>query len=50
MACAYVGSTFVPPIFGVLSEVTHISIYPVFLLAFVALMVFMVERMNKVHT
>lgn len=43
MASAYVGSTFVPPLFGFLGSLVGFSILPVYLLAFVLLMVGMVE-------
>lgn len=49
MACAYVGSTFMPPVFGVLAEHGAISLYPIYLLIFIVLMIVMVERMNKLH-
>lgn len=43
MASAYVGSTFVPPLFGLLGNAVSFSIMPIFLLAFVVLMITMVE-------
>lgn len=49
MACAYVGSTFMPSIFGVLAEHVAIRLYPVYLMFFVILMFLMIERMNKIH-
>ena len=49
MATAYVGSTFMPPVFGFLAAKITISLYPVYLLVFVILMFIMVERMNKIH-
>lgn len=49
MACAYVGTTFMPPIFGFIAEHISISLYPVYLMFFVALMFLMVERMNKIR-
>lgn len=49
MACAYVGSTFMPPIFGFLAGVISIKLYPFYIMIFIVLMVVMVERMNKVH-
>lgn len=49
MACAYVGSTFMPSIFGVIAEHVAIRLYPVYLMFFVILMFLMVERMNKIH-
>jgi fucose permease len=49
MACAYVGSTFMPLIFGLIAENISIQLYPFYLMIFVVLMVVMVERMNKVQ-
>ncbi len=43
MASAYVGSTFAPLLFGLLSEALGIGVLPVWLLAFVGLMVAMLE-------
>ena len=43
MASAYVGSTFIPPLFGLLGNLTGFSIMPVYLLVFVALMITMTE-------
>ena len=43
MASAYVGSTFVPPLFGLLCNLTGFSIMPFYLLVFVALMITMTE-------
>lgn len=48
MACAYVGSTFMPPVFGFIAEHISIRFYPLYLLLFVAIMVMMVEKLNKV--
>ncbi len=47
MACAYVGSTFSPPVIGFLTTKISISIYPVFQLAFVLIMIVMVETCNR---
>lgn len=49
MASAYVGSTFMPPVFGFLAEHISIRLYPIYLIFFVIFMFFMVERMNKIH-
>ncbi|WP_179395928.1 MFS transporter [Lacticaseibacillus absianus] len=38
MAAAYVGSTFAPPLFGLLASVATIRLYPVYILAFTLLM------------
>lgn len=43
MASAYVGSTFVPPLFGLLGRVLGFSILPAYLLIFVALMLLMTQ-------
>ena len=48
MASAYVGSTFVPPIFGILGNAIGFSIMPVYLLFFFALMVVMVEATFRI--
>lgn len=47
MASAYVGSTFMPPLFGLLSKNFGIGLLPVFLLLFTALMLGMTERVNR---
>lgn len=43
MASAYVGSTFVPPLFGLLGNAIGFGILPLFLLFFAALMITMTE-------
>ena len=48
MATAYVGSTFVPPIFGALSKVTGFSIMPYFLLILIIVMLITSERVSRV--
>ena len=48
MAGAYVGSTFIPPIFGLLGKALSFSVLPVYLLIFFALMVTMVEATFRV--
>ena len=47
MASAYTGSTLIPPLFGIMAEKINISIYPVFLLIFVMLLVVMTEKVNR---
>lgn len=49
MASAYVGTTLMPLVFGFLADLTGIGAYPVFLMAFIILMVIMVERVNRTH-
>lgn len=48
MACAYVGSTFMPPVFGFIAENITIAIYPLYLVIFVILMLVMSETLNKI--
>jgi len=48
MASAYTGSTFMPPLFGLIAAHINVILYPVFLLVFAVLMMVMTERMNKV--
>lgn len=45
MASAYVGSTFMPPLFGLFAA--HIRLFPAFLLLFAVLMLCMSERLNR---
>ncbi len=47
MASAYLGSTFMPPLFGLIAQHIHIGLYPAYLLLFAALMLFMSERLAK---
>ncbi len=48
MASAYTGSTFMPPLFGLLANYVSINLYPAFLLVFAVLMLVMTQRLNKV--
>lgn len=47
MASAYVGSTFMPPLFGLIVDKTNISIFPFYLIIFAVLMFIMTEKLNK---
>ncbi|KFJ07503.1 MFS transporter [Bifidobacterium tsurumiense] len=47
MASAYVGSLAAPPIFGVIAEYVTIDSFPVYMLAFLLLMVFMHEQLRR---
>lgn len=49
MAAAYTGSTFMPKLFGVLSDVIGIGFFPVWLLAILVLILVMSEWANKVQ-
>ena len=44
MASAYVGATFMPPLFGVISSKISLKIMPIYLLIFLALMIIMITR------
>lgn len=43
MASAYVGATFIPPLFGLLGSLIGFAIMPIFLIIFVTLMLVMIE-------
>lgn len=47
MASAYLGSTFMPPVFGLLAAYVSIGLYPAYLLLFGILMLFMSERLGR---
>lgn len=47
MASAYVGTTFMPPLFGVLSNFLGIGFFPFYMILFAVLMVAMSEYLNK---
>ncbi|MBQ8370282.1 MAG: MFS transporter [Clostridia bacterium] len=46
MASAYVGSTLVPPVFGLIADFVSVSWYPFWLAAFTVLQIAMTERLN----
>lgn len=47
MACAYVGSSLMPPFFGVIAEHISVSLLPIYLFALLVLMVFMHEKLLR---
>lgn len=47
MASAYTGTTFLPPLFGLLAERTGVGLYPAFLAVFALLLLAMTERLNR---
>ncbi|MBP1550584.1 MAG: MFS transporter [Oscillospiraceae bacterium] len=47
MASAYVGTTFMPPLFGVIAENINIGLYPLYMAVFAVLMVVCSEWLNK---
>ena len=48
MACAYVGSSLVPPLFGLIANHISVSLFPVFLGAILLLMFVMYQRLLKI--
>ena len=48
MAGAYVGSTLMPPLFGLLAGAASLRFYPLFLLLLLALLALMTERVNRI--
>lgn len=49
MASAYTGATLMPMVFGFLADKLDIRLYPIFLLVFTFLMIYMVEMVNRTH-
>ncbi len=49
MASAYVGATFMPPLFGVIAENISLSLFPYFLLVMWLLMAAMAENANRIE-
>ena len=47
MACAYVGSMLMPPVFGLMAEYVSIYLYPVLLLVILILMIVGAEGLNR---
>ena len=47
MACAYLGSTFSPPLIGLLTEKVSITIYPLIQLIITGVMIFLIEYCNR---
>lgn len=50
MAFAYVGTTFMPPLFGIISQHITIALFPVYILIFTLLMLLSTERLNKMKS
>lgn len=48
MASAYVGSTFIPPVFGLLGNSISFKIMPIYLIFFFVLMITMIELMFRI--
>ncbi|WP_167957549.1 MFS transporter [Anaerosporobacter faecicola] len=50
MASAYVGSTFIPPLFGLLGNVSSFAILPIYLFIFIIIMISMTEMTFRITT
>ena len=50
MAFAYVGTTFMPPLFGIILQHITIALFPVYILIFTLLMLLSTERLNKMKS
>ncbi len=48
MASAYVGSTFIPPLFGYLASYTSMGLFPLYLAIFIVVTLLMSERLNQI--
>ena len=47
MASAYVGTTFMPPLFGLLANAISLRLFPLFLAALLLLLAVMTEKLNR---
>lgn len=47
MASAYMGSTFMPALFGLIADKISIKLFPIYLLVFTLLLLIMTEKLNK---
>ena len=50
MASAYIGSLLMPPLFGFIANTLSIALFPWYLMALLALMIVMHERMQRIRT
>ena len=48
MACAYIGSCFMPPLFGIIANRISAGILPVFISALLIVMFAVMEKLNKI--
>ena len=47
MASAYVGTSFIPPLFGLIADHVSIALYPFFIALILILMVIMSEQLHR---
>ena len=50
MASAYVGSTFMPPLFGLITQQLGLKLYPLYLALLLAVLLVMIERLNRLKS
>ncbi|MGM0214512.1 MFS transporter [Enterococcus sp. AZ109] len=50
MASAYLGTTFMPPLFGLIAEKISLGLYPIYLLLLALLMLVMSEKLNRLKS
>ena len=50
MASAYIGSTFIPPLYGLLGKLIGFHIMPFYLIIFILLMIIMIEKTFRITT
>ena len=50
MASAYVGSTFMPPLFGLIAQHVSLGLYPLFLALMLTVLLVMTERLNRLKS
>ncbi|MCM3699651.1 sugar MFS transporter [Paenibacillus macerans] len=48
MAAAYTGTTFLPPLFGIIATQTNITLFPFVVLAFLVFMMMSAEKINRI--
>ncbi|HOQ75582.1 MAG TPA: MFS transporter [Thermoclostridium sp.] len=48
MACAYIGTTAMPPLFGLVGQYISMSLLPFYLIIITVVMISMVERLNRI--
>lgn len=48
MACAYIGSCFMPPLFGIIANNISVGLFAPYLAVILVLMVYSMERLNKI--
>ena len=46
MGCAYIGTTCMPVVFGAVTNLTGLGLYPVFLLVVLLMMIAVIESLN----